>query len=415
VAVYTRDVYNRVTDSYANGALDSAAIPGANIVCTIDGSLQEYGELLMQNKIGSIVAIEPSTGEILTLVSSPNFDPEIFVDVHRTDERSLLAIDPFKPLFNRAVMAQYPPGSIFKCINALIALQEGTVSVNTKHSCDMGYSLGNKKVGCHRHFSPVNLIQSIQVSCNAYHCHTFRSIIDKPAFGSPQAGFAAWRKHVESFGIGSRLESDIPNELRGILPTAATYDRMHGVNRWKSATIVSLAIGQGELGVTPLHMANLAAILANRGHYYTPHLVKDIQGQKLDKRFLTPNTTTISPEHFAPIVEGMYLAVNSEYGGTARVARISDIDICGKTGTAQNPHGNDHSVFICFAPKENPKIALAVYVENGGAGATWAAPTASLMVEKYLKKTISRKWLEDYVMNGYLLPNNSSYGATKRQ
>ncbi len=417
ITIYRRDAYNRVRESYAGGIYDTVAIPGSDIVCTIDAELQEYGEQLMQNKIGSIVAIEPSTGEILTLVSSPNFDPELFIDVHRASERGALSIDPLKPLFNRAVMAQYPPGSIFKCINALIALQEGTVSVNTKHTCDGGYYFGNKKVGCHHHFSPVNLPQSLQVSCNAYYCHTFRGIIDKPEFGSPQAGFSAWRKHVESFGIGKRLDSDIPNELRGLLPTAATYDRMHGVSRWKSASIISLSIGQGELGVTPLHMANLAATIANRGFYYTPHVAKSIQGQEPNKRFTTAHTTTVNFEHFAPVVEGMYLAVNSEAGGTARIAKIADIDICGKTGTAQNPHGKDHSVFICFAPKDDPKIALAVYVENGGAGATWAAPTASLMVEKYLKKSVSRTWLESYVMNGNLLPqNNNTYGvAAKKQ
>ena len=414
VAIFRRDAYNRMLDSYAGGAYDTVAIPGANVVCTIDAELQEYGEKLMQNKLGSIVAIEPSTGEILTLVSSPNFDPEIFIDVYRASERNALALDLNKPMFNRAVMAQYPPGSIFKCINALVALHEGTVSVNTKHSCDGAYYYANKKVSCHRHPSPVNLPQSIGVSCNAYHCYTFRGVIDNPAFGSPQAGFAEWRRHVESFGIGRKLDTDIPNELRGLLPTVATYDRMHGVNRWKSASIVSLAIGQGELGVTPLHMANLAAIIANRGFYYTPHLVKGIQGQRVDKRFTTPHTTTIGFEHFHPVVEGMYLAVHSDYGGTARVARMPDIAICGKTGTAQNPHGDDHSIFICFAPRDEPKIAMAVYVENGGAGATWAAPIASLMVEKYLKKKVSRAWLEDRVVNGNLLPQNSYGSATKR-
>ncbi len=415
VTIYMRDVYNRVKDSYAGGRFDTVAVAGSDITCTIDADLQEYGEKLMQNKIGSIVAIEPATGEILTLVSTPNFDPELFIDVHRAAERAALSLDPLKPLFNRAVMAQYPPGSIFKCINALIGLQEKTVTVNTTHSCDGGYYYGSKRLGCHHHFSPVNLPQSIQVSCNAYYCYTFRGIIDKPEYGSPQAGFAAWRKHVESFGIGRRLDSDIPNELRGLLPSAATYDRMHGVNRWKSASIISLAIGQGELGVTPLHMANLAATIANRGFYYTPHVAKHIQGQELDERFTTPHKTSIDNKYFDPVVEGMYLAVNSDFGGTARIAKIPDIAVCGKTGTAQNPHGNDHSVFICFAPKDNPKIALAVYVENGGAGATWAAPTASLMVEKYLNKTVARTWLESYVMNGNLLPQNSSNSANKKR
>jgi penicillin-binding protein 2 len=406
VSIYMRDVYNRVKNSYAGGKLDTAALPGDNIVCTIDATLQEYGERLMQNKIGSIVAIEPATGEILALVSTPNFDPELFIDVHRAAERNALSTDPTKPLFNRAVMAQYPPGSIFKCLNALIGLQEATISEKTTHTCGGGFALGRRFVGCHRHFSPVNLTQSLQVSCNAYYCYVFRSIIDK--YNDPQAGFNLWRKHVESFGVGQRLNSDIPNELRGILPTAATYDRMHGANRWKSLSIISLAIGQGELGVTPLHMANIAATIANRGFYYTPHIAKSVRGEKPDDSFFVPHITTIEHRHFEPVVQGMYLAVNGGFGGTAGIARINGIDLCGKTGTAQNPHGEDHSVFICFAPKDDPKIAVAVYVENGGAGARWAAPTASLIVEKYLTKTISRTWIESYVEDGNLMQQNGA-------
>ncbi|MDR0413896.1 MAG: penicillin-binding protein 2 [Prevotellaceae bacterium] len=404
VSIYMRDVYNRVKNSYANGRLDTAALPGDNIVCTIDATLQEYGERLMQNKAGSIVAIEPATGEILTLVSTPNFDPELFIDVHRAAERNALSTDPMKPLFNRAVMAQYPPGSIFKCINALIGLQEGTVSEHTTYSCQGGYSVGRRYVGCHYHFSPTNLPQSLQVSCNTYYCHVFRGIIDK--YNDPRKGLNIWRRHIESFGIGRKLNSDIPNELRGILPTTATYDRMHGENRWKSPTIISLAIGQGELGVTPLHMANIAATIANRGFYYTPHIVKSIRGERPDSSFLVPHATTVNSSHFEPVVQGMYLAVNGDFGGTARIARIQGVEVCGKTGTAQNPHGEHHSVFICFAPKDDPRIAVAVYVENGGAGAKWAAPTASLIVEKYLTKNISRTWLESYVMDANLMPHN---------
>lgn len=407
VNIYMRDVYNRIKESYAEGLYDTIAIAGSDIICTIDADLQEYGEKLMQNKIGSIVAIEPATGEILAMVSAPNFDPEAYTDAHRTNERAVISMDPLKPLFNRAVMAQYPPGSIFKPVNALVALQERTANANTSYSCNGSYTSGRLRVGCHIHPSPLNLPQSIQMSCNSYYCNLFRGIIDKPSFESPQAGFNAWRSHVESFGIGSRLNSDIPNELRGILPSTASYDRLYGANRWKSLTIVSLAIGQGELGVTPLHMANLAATIANRGYYYTPHVAKHIIGQKIDKRFLTPHTTSIDFSYFEPVVEGMYLAVNGGQGSTARIAKIPDIDVCGKTGTAQNPHGEDHSVFICFAPRNNPQIAVAVYVENGGSGARWAAPTASLVVEKYLKKKVSRKWLESYVMNAVILPEDA--------
>jgi penicillin-binding protein 2 len=404
--VYVRDVYNRIKNSYADGMHDTVATPGANIVCTIDAGLQEYGERLMANKVGSIVAIEPATGEILSLVSTPGFDPSLFNDVHQLAARGALSTDPMKPLFNRAVMAQYPPGSTFKCLNALVGQQEGVATVGTSYPCSNGYYSGRLHVGCHKHFSPTTLVQSLQVSCNAYHCHLFRSIIDK--YDIPQEGFNAWRRHIASFGIGQRLGTDIPNELRGLLPTVATYDRQHGANRWKSLSIVSLAIGQGELGVTPMHMANVAATIANRGFFYTPHVVKEIQGGQPDSRFLTPHATTISPAHFAPVVEGMYMAVNSEFGGTARHVKIADIALCGKTGTAQNPHGQDHSAFICFAPKDNPKIAVAVYIENGGSGAKWAAPTASLMVEQYLKKKVTRKWLEDYVLNGDLIHQQSS-------
>ncbi|MGL5960107.1 MAG: peptidoglycan D,D-transpeptidase FtsI family protein, partial [Bacteroidales bacterium] len=354
VSIYMRDVHNRVREPFANGKLDTTAIAGNNLVCTIDVELQEYGEKLMQNKLGSIVAIEPSTGEILALISAPNFDPEAFIDVRRISERTSLSLDPYKPLFNRAVMAQYPPGSIFKTVNALIALQEGVITPYTTCSCNRGYYAGSQRVGCHTHVSPVNLMQSLQMSCNAYYCHSFRAIIDKPAFGSPQAGFDVWRKHVESFGIGSKLESDIPNELRGLLPTHKIYDKMHGANRWKSLSIISLAIGQGELGVTPLHMANLAAIIANRGYYYPPHVIKNIQGRTINKHFTTPRFTSIASSHFEPVVEGMYLAVNGGAGKTAASAYVPYLDVCGKTGTAQNPHGADHSIFICFAPRHNP-------------------------------------------------------------
>ncbi|MGL4363760.1 MAG: penicillin-binding protein 2 [Bacteroidales bacterium] len=407
VSIYMRDVHNRVREPFANGSLDTIAIAGNNLVCTIDVELQEYGEKLMQNKLGSIVAIEPSTGEILAMISAPNFDPETFIDVRRAGERNALSIDPHKPLFNRAVMAQYPPGSIFKTVNALVALQEGVITPYTMNSCNRGYYAGNQRVGCHGHFSPVNLMQSLQVSCNSYYCHIFRNIIDKPGLGSPQAGFEMWRKHVESFGIGTKLESDIPNELRGLLPTHTIYDNMHGRNRWKSLSVISLAIGQGELGVTPLHMANLAAIIANRGFYYPPHVIKSIQGETVSNHFTTPRFTSIASSHFEPVIEGMSLAVNGGPGRTAGSAYIPHIEVCGKTGTAQNPHGADHSVFICFAPRHNPKIAVAVYVENSGFGATWAAPTASLIVEKYLKRNISRSWVEERVVNANLLPHNN--------
>jgi penicillin-binding protein 2 len=404
VSVFMRDVYNRVKNSYANGKLDTAAVAGANLVCTIDADLQEYGERLMQNKVGSIVAIEPSTGEILALVSAPTYDPMLFSDLHKLTERNALSLDPLKPLFNRAVMAQYPPGSIFKTLNALIALQENVSTPHTTYTCPGAFYYGRgQSVGCHGHFtSRLNMVEALQVSCNTYFCNTFRSIIDHHP--NAREGLNAWGRHAESFGIGRKLGSDIPNEQRSNLPTTKTYDNMHGAGRWKSLSIISLAIGQGELGVTPLHMANLAATIANRGFYFTPHIAKSIQGGQIDNSYLTPHATTVTPAHFETVVEGMYRVVNGEYGGTARGAKISGIELCGKTGTAQNPHGDDHSVFICFAPRNNPRIAVSVYIENGGGGATWAAPAASLMVEKYLNKTVSRTWYEERVMNGNLIP-----------
>ncbi|GHT11203.1 penicillin-binding protein 2 [Bacteroidia bacterium] len=408
VTIKMRDVYNRTIESYNKGASDTVAVAGANFICSIDADLQQYGELLMQNKLGSIVAIEPSTGEILAMVSSPNFDPSIFTDVHRIKERGTVAIDPLKPMFNRAVMAQYPPGSIFKTVNALIGLQEGVAFENTRYACHSGYVYGRRKMACHIHPSPLNLVQSIQMSCNGYYCQVFRTIIDNPAYSSAEEGFQVWRKHAESFGLGSRLESDVPNELRSTLPTVDTYNNMYGTGRWKSLTILSLSIGQGELGITPLHMANLVSTIANRGIYYTPHLVKSIGGQQIDLRFLVPHKTSIAREHFEPVIEGMSRAVNGGAGGTATVARLPDIEVCGKTGTAQNPHGKDHSVFSGFAPRDKPQIAIAVYVENGGFGATWAAPIASLMIEKYLKKEVSRRWLEERIINGNLLPQNDT-------
>jgi penicillin-binding protein 2 len=407
VSVSMRDVYNRIIESYRGGALDTPAVAGSTLTCTIDADLQEYGEQLMQNKVGSIVAIEPATGEILALISSPNFDPSIFTDIHRAEERTNTMLDPLNPLFNRAVMAQYPPGSVFKLVNALVAQQEGVAGNNTYYSCHGGYFFGNTKIGCHHHFSPLNLVQSIQVSCNAYYCQVFRSLIENPEYGSTANGLKVWRNHVASFGIGDKLGSDVPNELPGTLPDVQTYDGKYGEGRWKSLTILSLSIGQGELGVTPLHMANLAAIIANKGTYYTPHLVKQMDGNEFPEQFRIPRKTSINAKYFEPMIEGMSLAVKAA-GGTAWVAQIPEIEVCGKTGTAQNPHGDDHSVFICFAPRNQPKIAIAVYVENGTFGATWAAPIASLMIEKYLKREISRPWLEERIFNSNLLPQNAA-------
>ncbi len=402
--IYLRDAHNRIQEHYKDGEYDKTAVPGVDVVTTIDGPLQAYGERLMKNKVGSLVAIEPSTGEILTMVSSPGIDVDLLADIskHYKD----IAADPYKPMFNRAVMSPQPPGSVFKLVNGLIGLQEGVLTPNTLYGCHHGYVVGNLRVGCHGHPSPINLYQSIMMSCNAYYCYVFRSIIDNPKYESVQKGFERWKEYTESFGFGRKLDTDIPGEKAGTMPTVERYDRIHGKGRWKSISIISLSIGQGEIGCTPLHLANLAATIANRGWFYTPHLQKDTPDCPIDGRFKERHYTMVDTSHFADIVQGMELAINYTGGGaTANIARVPGVIACGKTGTAQNPHGDDHSVFITFAPKDDPKIAVVAYVENGGFGATWAAPIASLLVEKYLNGEIApeRKPLEQRVFDGNLL------------
>ena len=403
-SIYLRDAHNRIKERYMDGEYDKEATPGVDVVTTIDGRLQAYGERLMKNKVGSLVAIEPSTGEILTMVSSPGIEVSQLSDISR--HYAEIVNDPYKPMYNRAVMSPQPPGSVFKLVNGLIGLQEGVLTPNTLYGCNHGYVVGNLRVGCHGHPSPINLYQSIMMSCNAYYCYVFRSILDNKKYGSVREGFEKWSEYTQSFGFGRKLGTDIPGEKAGTMPTADRYDRLHGKNRWKSISIISLSIGQGEIGCTPLHLANLCATIANRGWFYTPHLQKDTPDCPIDERFKERNYTMVDTTHFSDIVQGMELAINYTGGGaTATIARIPGITACGKTGTAQNPHGDDHSVFITFAPKDDPKIAVVAYVENGGFGATWAAPIASLLVEKYLCGEISpeRKALEQRVFDGNLL------------
>ena len=402
--IYLRDARGRIKQHYENGEYDKEAVAGTDVTTTIDGMLQAYGEQLMKNKVGSLVAIEPATGEILTMVSSPGIDVSLLADINKHYKD--IVSDPYKPMFNRAVQSPQPPGSVFKLVNGLIGLQEGVLTPDTRYGCNRGYVVGNLRVGCHGHPSPIDLYQSIMMSCNAYYCYVFRSILDNPKYGSVREGFEKWKEYTASFGFGHRLDTDIPGEKAGTMPSAERYDRIHGKDRWRSLSIISLSIGQGEIGCTPLHLANLAATIANRGWYYTPHLQKDMPDCPIDERFKERHYTLVDTTHFADIVKGMELAINYTGGGaTATVARIPGIIACGKTGTAQNPHGDDHSVFITFAPKDNPQIAVVAYVENGGFGATWAAPIASLLVEKYLKGEISpeRKALEQRVLEGSLL------------
>lgn len=403
--IMQRDVHNRILSPLAGGAYDKDAVPGKDIVTTIDGELQQYGEYLMQNKIGSVVAIEPESGEILSLISSPGIDISKIANISKYYNE--IINDPLKPMFNRAVMSAYPPGSVFKIVNGLIGLQEGVITQESRFPCRGGYYYTPTRIlKCHAHRSPLDFPHAIMMSCNAYFCYVLKDILENPEYGSMDESFTTWRSYVESMGFGKRLGSDFPAELGGTLPTADTYNKIYGRGSWKSSTVISLSIGQGEIGTTPLHLANLAATIANRGYYITPHLVKSIPDSTISERYTRRNYTAIDSKYFDPVVEGMYMAVNSRpgEGGTATRAKVEGLDICGKTGTAQNPHGKDNAVFICFAPKENPRIAVAVYIENAGFGGTWAAPVASLIVEKYLTGGITRPELEKYMAETNLIP-----------
>jgi len=401
------DVHGRVKGSYRDGRFDIPAISGKNITLSLDIALQNYGEMLMQNKIGSIVAIEPKTGEVLTMVSAPTYDPSLLVGKVRSRNFAVLSTDSLKPLFNRAVQARYPPGSTFKTLNALIGLQEGVLTPATEYSCNMGYHTRALSVGCHNHASPLDLSHSIMISCNAYYCHVFRNILDNPKYESVQEGLDAWKNYMVKFGFGYKLGTDITNESRGFIPNSKYYDKIYR-GSWGSLTVISLAIGQGEILTTPIQMANMAAMLSNHGTYFTPHVIKSIEDADIPERFKTVHDTGIDTANFTPVVKGMEMAVQGGPGCTAGIARIAGVTVCGKTGTAQNPHGKDHSIFIAFAPMEDPKIAVAVYVENGGFGATWAAPIASLMIEKYLTGEISKRkaWIEKRILEGDLIHGN---------
>ena len=393
--IYLRNSRNQIEQPYKDGAEDKEAIPGHDIVTTIDAVLQQYGQELMQNKVGSIVAIEPSTGEILALVSSPGIDVSQLADIGRHWEE--ISTNPYKPMYNRAVQASYPPGSVFKLVNGLIGLQEGVLRPEMTYPCHQGYHFGaGHKLGCHAHKSPLNMEESIMMSCNAYYCYVLKNILDNRKYDNVADGLDHWREMVMSFGFGRKLGSDFPAELSGSIPSSKTYNRAYGKGRWNSTKVISLSIGQGEILATPMHLANLCATIANRGYYYIPHIVKESDGVPLDQRFKERQYTMVDTTQFPKVIKGMWRAVNSGpgMGGTAWIAHVDSLEICGKTGTAQNPRGADNSVFICFAPMDNPKIAIAAYVENGGFGATYAAPMASLMAEKYLTGSVSRPALE---------------------
>jgi penicillin-binding protein 2 len=405
VEVFLRDAHGRIQGKLDDGAHDVQSKAGQNLTLSIDIDLQMYGERLMENKVGSIVAIDPKTGEILAQVSSPTYDPAILSGRKRSENYEKLLKNPLKPLLDRPVMAYYPPGSTFKIANALIFEQEGIISENTYQSCHLGYHVGRFSVGCHAHYSPLNLVQSVQHSCNAYYCASFRTMMDHKKYKNISDAFETWKNHIVSLGFGYKLGADVPNEKRGYIPNSGVYDKLYGKDRWKSLMIVSNSIGQGEILTTPLQIANLAAIVANRGYFIVPHLVKNIDGGEIDSLYLTKKITSISPQYFTPIIEGMDLVMRA---GTGWYSRIDSVAVCGKTGTAENPHGEDHSLFMAFAPKDDPKIAICVVVENSGFGATWAAPIASLMIEKYLKGYIAprRIPMEEKMLNSNLLPKD---------
>ncbi len=389
------DVHNREHGSYRNGEFDVAAVPGSNLWCTIDMQLQRYGEQLMANKKGSIVAIEPSTGEILCIVSTPTYDPNLLVGKNRSRNYAKLLMDTVNvPLYNRALKAIYPPGSTFKLANGLIAQQEGVINRYTYYSCGGGYSIGNHVVKCHAHAGS-DLVDAVRCSCNAYFCRAFYNTVSNSKYKSVRDGYQAWKNHINQLGIGQKFNTDLPYESKGVIPTVEDLDREYR-GHWHGNSIVSMGIGQGQVACTPLQMANLIAIIANKGYYYKPHVVKAIGSKdNPNTRYSQRINSGIEPQYFEPIIDGMKLVMTS---GTGRFAQVDSIVMAGKTGTAQNPHGRDHSVFACFGPVDDPQIAVFVLVENGGWGASVAAPIATLIAEYYIRREVKRTDLEKRMM-----------------
>lgn len=409
------DVHNKNIGRYMDGKFDTAAISGKPLYCSIDMDLQEYGEQLMRGKKGAIVAIEPSTGEILCLISGPAYDPNLLVGgKERSKNFTRLYYDTIdRPLFNRALTAMYPPGSIFKLIDALIAQNDGLIHRSTSFPCHRGYPPMGGKPKCHPH-GPVDLVGSVAQSCNSYYSYVFREIVDQKAYPKFIDGYNHWRNMVVTFGPGTRLGTDLPFDKPGNVPSAGYYDKVFGKNSWRSNTIVSLGIGQAELTLVPLQMANVVAAIANRGFYYTPHCIKGVGTQKqIHSRFRLKHFVGVqNPEYYLNVIDGMQQCLD---GGTGYHSRVKDIVICGKTGTAQNPHGKDHAVFLAFAPRENPKIAIACIVENAGFGGTWSAPIVTLMIEKYLKGKTDRPEVEKRMLEANLIDVNNIADAKKKK
>ena len=405
--ILLRDAHGRIKGKYEEGKHDLPPISGKNLTLSIDMDLQAYGEKLMQNKLGGIVMIEPSTGEVLCMVSSPTFDPNLLVGRLRGKHHSELEKDPLKPLFNRPLMAQYPPGSTFKPTQGLIFLQEGVITPETRFTCAHGYTFRGGKPACHGHPSPINLTGAISTSCNSFFPWGLHYMLDdRKYYKSVQEAFDVWKDYMVSMGYGYKLGIDLPGEKRGYIPNSKVYDKIYR-GRWNSSTIISIAIGQGEILATPLQICNLAATVANQGYFITPHVVKDIQGSSLDSIYTEKRYTGVDTKYYSYIAQGMRGAVaGSDYGATCRGANLPDIEVCGKTGTAENPHGKDHSIFMGYAPYKEPKVAIAVFVENAGFGATYAVPIGRLMIEKYLRGNIlpESESIEEYIVNSVILP-----------
>lgn len=419
VTALLRDNLGRIVGKYKNGELDTAAVAGHDLYTSIDVRLQEYGEYLLQNKTGSIVAIDPKTGQILTMISGPTYDPNLLIMTQdRGQEFSRLLTHPLKYFFDRTVMAKYPPGSIFKTAVSLAGMQEGVINTDGGFSCSGGYFYAGRLYKCHHSGHLNGVVDAIAHSCNTYYMVKYRDIIDKFGYSNPHQGLDLFNKYLLEFGFGQKLGIDYPNESAGGFPTSAYYDKIYPkkLGGWHSPTIMSCGIGQGELQLTTLQMANFAACLANRGYWIAPHLaMKFKDGTPIPDRFYEKHQVNVDARHFETVVEGMSQCV---IRGTARIAQVPGVDVCGKTGTSQNPHGDDHSVFFAFAPKVNPKIAIAVYVENAGWGASYAAPIAGLMIERYLNDTIStaRKPLEEKMAQANLIDKylaNKEYAKIK--
>lgn len=406
VEILLRDAHGRIKGKYENGIHDVAPVSGKNIQLSIDIELQAYGEYLMQNKIGAIVMIEPGTGEILCMVSSPTYDPSMLLGREFQANYQEQEKAPNKPLFNRALQGTYPPGSTFKTAQGLTFLEEEIIVPETMYSCARGYPPGGGRPKCHGHGSPLALVPAVATSCNSYFCYGLNAMLsNRKKYSTILESLDIWKDHMVGMGFGYRLGVDLPSEKRGFIPNSQYYSKAFKKENWHAQNIISIAIGQGEITATPLQIANLGATIANRGFYITPHIVRQIQDTVLNKQYTERRNPTIKAQHYLPIVQGMANAVT---GGTCKAINLlPEIAVGGKTGTAENPHGRDHSWFMGFAPVENPEVSIAVLVENGGYGATFAVPIARLMVLKYLKGEIpeKEKWLEDRMANAVILPN----------